>query len=228
MSAARAASLPDRGAILTAVHAMGTDQRRETRRAAAEPSDLALFHALAKGDEAALAALYDRYGGLVYTLALRIVGDRHLAQEVVQDVFLRCWERAETYQPERGRVGAWLLGITRNRAIDLLRSRQHHARLREQDRLPPPGALEEPGQPDASETIALRQAVGAALDALPARQRQAIALAYYGGLTQAEIAQALGEPLGTIKTRMRDGMERLRRLLRPLIEPEREEPGGRD
>ena len=199
---------------------MRHDRRRATRSVPTEPSDSALLDALVRRDEAALATLYDRYGGLVYTLALRIVGDRDLAGEVLQDVFLRCWDHATAFRPERGHVAAWLLGIARNRAIDLLRSRQHQARLRERDRLPEPGTPEEPAEADVGDDVALRQAVSAALAALPAGQRQAITLAYYGGLTQAEIAHRLGEPLGTIKTRMRDGMERLRRLLRPVIAPE--------
>ena len=90
--------------------------------------DSELLRRVQARDEAALAALYDEYGGLVYTLALRIVGDRHLAQEVLQDTFLRCWEGAEQYDPARGRPAAWLLGVARNRAIDLLRGRQHQAR----------------------------------------------------------------------------------------------------
>ena len=204
---------------------MSNDRRYAPGPVAAEPSDVALLHGLLRRDEAALAALYERYAGLVYTLALRIVGDRDLAGEVLQDVFLRCWEHAQTFQSHRGHVAGWLLGIARNRAIDLLRSRQHQARLRERERLPAPGAREEPAQTDVGEDIALRETVSAALEALPAAQRQAIELAYYGGLTQAEIAQRLGEPLGTIKTRIRDGMERLRRLLRPVMEPDREESG---
>src|SRR5918999_28394 len=80
-------------------------------------------------DEAALAALYDRYGGLVFTVALRVLGDRDLAEEVMQDAFLRCWRGVETYRPERGHAAGWLMGIARNRAVDVLRSRQHQARL---------------------------------------------------------------------------------------------------
>lgn len=179
-------------------------------------------------DEDALAALYDRYGGLVYSLAMRVVGDRELAEEVLQDTFLRCWNGVEQYDGTRGGIPSWLMGIARNRAIDLLRSRQHQARLREQTPLPEPGSLGEPGQADASEVIVLRHTVKAALEELPLGQRQVIEMAYYGGLTQAEIARRLGEPLGTVKTRTRGGMEKLRGLLRPIFEWAGDEGGHRD
>jgi len=171
------------------------------------------------GDETALEALYGRYGGLVYTLALRIVGDPELAREVLQDTFLCSWDGRETYEPERGRVPWWLMGIARNRAVDLLRSRSHQARLREQ-RPPAPGAhAGEPHQAGTTDAVVLRQTVIQALDGLSEVQRQAIELAYYGGLTQAEISHHLGQPLGTIKSRIREAMERLRTLLDPLIGP---------
>lgn len=172
------------------------------------------------GEEAALEGLYARYGGLVFTLALRIVGDPELAREVLQDTFLRCWDGREGYDPGRGRVPGWLMGIARNRAIDLLRSRSHQARLRERDALA--GLVSESAQPDTTDSVTLRRAVAGALHGLPVAQRRAIELAYYGGHTQVEIARELGEPLGTIKSRMREAMERLRGALWPLIEPGRE------
>lgn len=173
------------------------------------------------GDEAALEALYKRYAGLVFTLALRIVGDPELAREVLQDAFLRCWDGRESYDPGRGRVPWWLMGIARNRAIDLLRSRSHQARLREQQSLS--SATPASSERDAADVTVLRRAVASALESLSAVQRQAIELAYYGGLTQAEIAQQLDEPLGTVKSRTREAMERLRVSLWSLIEPTREE-----
>src|SRR5712691_11063365 len=100
-----------------------------------EPADRELLRRMRAGDESALEALYARYAGLVYTLALRIVGDGELAREVLQDTFLRCWSGAAMYDAARGRVPWWLMGIARNRAIDLLRSRPHQARLREHERL---------------------------------------------------------------------------------------------
>jgi len=172
------------------------------------------------GDESALETLYTRYGGLVYTLALRIVGDRELAREVLQDTFLRAWDGRETYDSERGRVPWWLMGIGRNRAIDLLRSRSHQARLREGERVTP--AVPEPASADTLDALGLRRAVVAALQGLTAVQREAIELAYYGGLTQSEIAKWLREPLGTIKSRTREAMERLRQRLGPFMEPKEE------
>ena len=168
------------------------------------------------GDESALEALYARYGGLVYTLARRIVGDPELAREVVQDTFLRSWDGRETYDPERGRLPWWLMGIARNRAIDLLRSRSHQARLRERATLPPD--ISTALSHDPAETVVARRTVLDALRELSDGQRKAIELAYYGGLTQTEIANELGEPLGTIKSRTREAMERLRKVLGPLIQ----------
>src|SRR4029453_2400879 len=208
---------------------------------AEEPADSELLRLMRLGDESALEALYARYGGLVFTLALRIVGDPELAREVLQDTFLRSWDGRETYDPSRGRVPWWLMGIARNRAIDVLRSRPHRARLREQERPPSgthraepadPGAADavalrraarrgarppppsgthraEPADPGAADAVALRRAVAQALAGLSDTQREAIELAYYQGLTQAEIAGHLGQPLGTIKSRTRDAMARL-------------------
>ena len=205
---------------------MGNFPRRRGRSpsgtGAEEPADLELLRRMRLGDESALEALYARYGGLVYTLALRIVGDPELAREVLQDTFLRSWTRGEAYDPGRGRVPSWLMGIARNRAIDLLRSRSHQARLREQEPLAAAAHVSEPAHPDATDAGVLLRAVIHALQSLSAVQRRAIELAYYGGLTQVEIARELGEPLGTVKSRTRDAMERLRGLLRPLVEPEGE------
>jgi RNA polymerase sigma-70 factor (ECF subfamily) len=175
-------------------------------------------------DESALEALYARYGGLVFTLALRIVGDQELAREVLQDTFLRAWDGRETYDPGRGRVPWWLMGIARNRAIDLLRSRPHQARLREQEQTPPDAHRVATVDPGAADALALRRAVTQALAGLSDSQREAVELAYYRGLTQAEIARHLGQPLGTIKSRTRNAIERLRTLLEPLIETGGSEP----
>jgi RNA polymerase sigma-70 factor, ECF subfamily len=192
------------------------------------PSDADLLARVRARDERALMMLYDRYGGFVLTVALRIVGDRELAQEVLQDTFLRCWNGAAQYQAERGHVGAWLTGIARNRAIDLLRSRQHQARLRERG-APSDGARAgraEPRSADETELLILREVVGEALGALPRPQRQVVELAYYGGLTQSEIARTLGEPLGTVKTRTRAALDRLRIALRPYFTSDPPEAGN--
>lgn len=193
--------------------------RFQLNRDHAGPSDELLLAAVCGRSEAALQSLYDRYADLVYTVALRMVGDRELAQEVLQDVFVRCWNRAQTFRTDRGHVGGWLIGIARNRAIDLLRSRQHQARLREQ--WPLDGSESPSAQIDAVEQSALRQTLRGALQSLPDAQRETIELAFYSGFTQAEIAAATSTPLGTVKTRIRDGMLRLRALLRPAMEEER-------
>jgi RNA polymerase sigma-70 factor (ECF subfamily) len=191
-----------------------------------EPDDPELLRRMRQEDEPALEALYRRYGGLVYTLALRIVGDPELAREVLQDTFLHAWDGREMYDAARGRVPWWLMGIARNRAIDLLRSRSHQARLREQERLTPD--IRESAPADTTNALGLRSAVTNALQSLSAVQRRAIELAYYGGLTQVEIARELSEPLGTIKSRIREAMERLHGLLGLLVDPKEEARQRRD
>ncbi len=179
---------------------------------AGAPSDEELIARVCWREEPALGAIYDRYHRLIFTIALRIVGDRDLAEEVVQDVFQAVWLSAGSFQPN-GSLSAWLVGITRHRAIDATRSRRFRARAREDmlddDRLVGVAAA------DASaDGLLLRAVVRAALAELPASQRQAIELGYYGGLTHAEIAARLGEPVGTIKSRMRMGLMKLRELLK--------------
>lgn len=168
--------------------------------------------------EAALATLYDRYIRLVYTVALRITGDRETAEEVVQDVFQTIWQAAASFQPNSGAFAPWLLGITRHRAIDATRTKRARARARERpiEDLHPVGA-EAQVDHEVDQRL-LREAVREALAELPSSQRQAIELAYYGGLTRAEIATQLNEPLGTIKTRLRLGLLKLRDLLQHSAE----------
>jgi len=189
------------------------------------PADPDLVRRMRQGDESALEMLYARYGGLVYSLALRIVGDPELAREVLQDTFLRSWNGRATYDPERGRVAGWLMGIARNGAVDLLRSRPHQARLRERERL----TMDVPAvEKDTAEVFGLRRDVMNALHALPTPQREAIELAYYSGMTQTEIAHALKEPLGTVKSRMREALDRIRGLLAPAVERDVEADNSRD
>jgi RNA polymerase sigma-70 factor (ECF subfamily) len=183
---------------------------------AVEASDEILLLGARFRDEDALTALHDRYGGLVFTLALRIVGDHDLAEEVTQDVFLRCWHGLAQYDSLRGTLPSWLFGITRNRAIGLLRGRQDQAPLREHAPLSDEGT-HEPSTPDGNDDSPVRAAVGQALAELSGPQREAIELAYYGGLTQTEVADQLGEPPGAVKTRIRDGLRRLRRVLAPML-----------
>ncbi|MBC8076841.1 MAG: sigma-70 family RNA polymerase sigma factor [Chloroflexales bacterium] len=174
--------------------------------------DEELLALIVRRDSAALGAIYDRYGRLVFTIALRITGDRETAEEVTQDVFQNVWQSAGGFQASSGSFSAWLMGISRHRAIDATRSRRYRARAREEDLsfdYPTDDTNSPENQADAR---LLRETVYAALRELPPAQRQAIELAYYGGLTRAEIAERLGEPLGTVKTRLRLGMQKLKVL----------------
>jgi RNA polymerase sigma-70 factor (ECF subfamily) len=172
-------------------------------------SDEALLSLVASSDDDALAELYDRYGGVAYGLALRIVRDQSLAQDAVQEAFLAVWRSADRFLAERAKGSTWILTLVHRRAVDLVR--------REERRRGEP--LEElPQDADAATDEAVdvrfqRTLVREALRQLPAEQREALELGYYAGLTQSEIAERLGQPLGTIKSRMFSGLTRLRELL---------------
>lgn len=176
--------------------------------------DEALLALVARREEAALGLIYDRYIRLVYAVALRITGDRQTAEEVVQDVFQNVWQTAASFQPDVGSCSTWLLSIARHRAIDAMRSKRERARAREQSIDSTQTFGEESQLEREVGQRLLRDDVRAALQNLPANQRQAIELAYYGGLTRGEIAERLGEPLGTVKTRLRLGLLKLRDALR--------------
>ncbi len=181
--------------------------------------DEQLIGRLVAGDVAALDALYDRYAGVVFALVLRIVADRPVAEELLQETFLRAWQRAGLFEGSRGRVPSWLLGIAHNLAIDELRRRrrcpqavtprERETAERELAGLPDPG----PAVAEEAWSRLRRAQIEAALGRLPAAQRRIIELAYFEGYSQSEIAARLGEPLGTVKTRMRLGMRKLRDLL---------------
>ncbi len=172
----------------------------------ADWSDEDLVARCAAGDRAALTTIYNRYASVVFSLVVRIVGEGMAAEEATQDTFLSLWRRAAQYSPERGRVLAWLLTIARNRAIDEVRRGRATAHAPElTDQTPHPVALED---------VSLRRVqMQRLLAELPAAQREVIELAYYGGLTQQEIAEQLNTPLGTVKTRMRLALQRLRSAL---------------
>ncbi|HQY30463.1 MAG TPA: sigma-70 family RNA polymerase sigma factor [Thermomicrobiales bacterium] len=193
----------------------------EQRTTPPVPDDAELAQRIANGDAEALAMLYDRYSRVVYSFSMRILAEPGAAEELTQEVFIRIWRQGGQYQHSRGAFLTWVLSITHNMAIDEIRRRKRRP------------LLQDPGEDDLLLTSvvdlradvegqawlhALRQLVREALDDIPVSQRTAIELAYFSGLTQREIAERLGEPLGTIKTRMRLGLLKLRDRLGSLAD----------
>jgi RNA polymerase sigma factor (sigma-70 family) len=172
-------------------------------------SDEALLTFVTRSDEAALAELYDRYARVAYGLALRIVRDPSLAQDAVQDAFLAAWRTAAAFDPMRGKVSTWLLTLVHRRAVDVVRREDRRRAGPLEDA---PVAASEATDEEAW-VREQRRAVQGALAQLPADQKEALELAYYGGLTQSELAARLGVPLGTVKSRMFTGLAKLRDLL---------------
>lgn len=184
-----------------------------------EATDEELIERLAGGELAALDALYTRYARPVFSLALRILSDSADAEEVTQDVFERVWRHAPTFDAQRGRFGTWLLSMTHHVAIDRVRKRQRRPQQVAAQAMewtaPDPLAVR-----DVSESALLNvqaEQVRRALHSLPSSQQQAIELAYFGGLSHLEIAAVLGDPLGTVKARIRRGMDRLRSALERYV-----------
>jgi RNA polymerase sigma-70 factor, ECF subfamily len=176
-------------------------------------ADEEVMQLVQRGDPRAFELLYDRHGGAAYSLAYRIVGKQVAAEDVVQDALLSIWRSRLRYDQTRGSVRTWILGIVHNRAIDALRRSSVHDRRRETL-----DVVEERHEaPERTEVEVARReearSVRGVLDALPTEQRQAIELAYFGGFTHTQIADLLGEPIGTVKGRMRLGLEKMRRQL---------------
>lgn len=177
----------------------------------AQISDVELLKAIVRQDETALADLYDRYRVILFSLLVRILNSREEAEDVLQEVFLQVWRRAADFDENRGRPFTWLVTLTRSRGIDRLRS------LAARERVALAGARE-PSE-EVSDAVAdayrseQRGLVTTALAQLPDEQKRALMLAYFDGLTQSEIAEKLDAPLGTVKTRMRSGLIKLRELL---------------
>ena len=167
--------------------------------------DLGLVSAIRSGDQGAMASLYDRYSSIVYSVALRVLGDTGAAEDVLQDVFMQLWRNPGSFDSSRGSLGAWLAVIARNRAIDGLRKRR------------PENDIEDVVlsiEPDLAAEADRSRAAGKVrglLETMPASQRAALEMAYFQGLTHSEIAAKTGEPLGTIKTRIRAGLTALRK-----------------
>ena len=172
-------------------------------------SDEAVVALVARSDETALAELYDRFGRAAYGLARRMLRDDSLAEDAVQEGFLAVWRNAAKFMPERAKASTWILTLVHRRAVDIVRREQR--RRADSLELAP-----EPTSAAADESAWLRlqrERVQAALSQLPDQQREALELAYYGGFTQSELAERLGQPIGTIKSRMFTGLARLRELL---------------
>lgn len=172
-------------------------------------TDAELMRRIQEGDQEALACLYDRYGGLVYTLALRMCGHRDVAEEIVQDVFLAVWRRGTSWDPERGSVQGWLVAIARHRCIDHLRSMQPPELP-----LEPHWASNGAGPAELAETADAARSVRAAVRQLPDKLRETLEVVYYGGLTHSQAAVKLGIPAGTVKSRLRLAVERLAQILK--------------
>ena len=175
-----------------------------------DPTEAEVLTRLFARDEEALRKVVDAEASLVYGMARRVLGDSPLAEEVAQDTFLALWRRPGAFDPERGTLRSFLLGVARNKAVDAVRKEERFARTRE--------ALigEAPDQSNVSgedETIMRRDEIKNALAGLSALQREALVLAYFGGRTYREVAEELGIPEGTAKTRLRDGLSSLRTLL---------------
>ncbi|MBO9333852.1 MAG: sigma-70 family RNA polymerase sigma factor [Roseiflexus sp.] len=180
------------------------------------PDDHVLIAAIAQGDSSALETLYDRYSSVVYRMALRMLKNRELAEEVVQEVFWRVWRRSASFDIERGRVAQWLFGIAHNLCIDeLRRMRARPTQVYEDVDHPVIQQLadDQIDVPEAAWAFEQRRVIRDALDHLPDTQREAVELAYFGGLSHQEIATKLNRPLGTIKTRVRLGLQKLGALL---------------
>lgn len=182
-------------------------------------TDEALLALIAVSDRNALAALYERYGRRVFALAARMLGDPQSSEEVTQDVFLSVWRRVSSYKAGRGRFTTWLFSIAHNRTIDELRRRRRE-RYRENPTLEDHVDLPSDSAPPPEEVVARSEGamVREALGTLPLEQRAVIEMSYFGGLTQVEIAQRTGQPLGTVKTRMRLALKKLRIALSERIE----------
>lgn len=200
----------------TAPQSITTGHAQDQAHRYPDLEDAALVALMAAQDPKALEALYERHARIVFSFALRIVGDPASAEEIVQEAFFRSWQQATRFTEGRGTYVTWLLSITHNLAIDEIRKRQRRPqRADSADPVLLLANLNDPGLSVEDRAVqgSWREEIEAALRAIPDAQREPIELAYFSGLTQREIADHLGEPLGTIKTRMRLGMRKLRETL---------------
>ncbi|MBI1852318.1 MAG: sigma-70 family RNA polymerase sigma factor [Planctomycetes bacterium] len=212
-SASSSASGRQRGASETGRAAKGSGTPDDRDR------DSELLQSVARGDERALATLYDRYSSFSFALLFRMLGDRDEAEDALQEVFLKVWRSADRFDPKIGTVSTWLSILTRNHAVDRLRSGRRATRRAQSSLGGPSGSLEpaDPKLEPAAQTAIDEDAafVRRCLNELPREQLIPIELAYFDHLSQSEIAETLQQPLGTVKTRMRSGLQKLRKSLGP-------------
>ena len=182
-----------------------------------DETHLRLLRAIASQDREAFAQFYDLTGGVLFATAVKMLGDAHEAEEAVQDVFVQIWNKAGTFDAALGVPFHWALGITRHRCIDRIRARQRRSRLVDDVGEEAQAAVASEATTLSGLSVEELGQVRAAVQGLPADQRQAIELAFFGGLTHPEIAEQLREPLGTVKARIRRGMLKLRDTLQPYL-----------
>jgi RNA polymerase sigma-70 factor (ECF subfamily) len=180
-----------------------------------KPNDASLISLIAQHEADAVSELYDRYNRLVFSVAFAIVGDRAVAEEITLDVFVHVWRGAGTYKPERAKVSTWLIAITRHHAIDILRGQNSRPESKSVswDEISLPDGASNRDLEDSVDRSLEHQRVHEAVAQLPVDQRQALGLAYFKGYTHLQIAELLKQPLGTVKTRIRLGMQKLRHVL---------------
>jgi RNA polymerase sigma-70 factor (ECF subfamily) len=183
----------------------GRDNRLSGADLKAGATDVSLLGAMKSGDQSAMALLYDRYSSIVYAVALRVLSDTGAAEDVLQEVFMQLWRNPGVYDSSRGNLGAWLGVIARNRAIDNLRKRRPETDIADVV------VSVEPDMAGEAERGRAMEKVRVVLASMPTAQRSALEMAYFEGLTHTEIAAKTGEPLGTIKTRIRAGLQALRK-----------------
>ena len=175
----------------------------------AVPSDGVLVSAIASGDESAMGQLYDRYSAVVYSIALRVLGDAGMAEDLLQEIFIQLWRNPRAFDSDRGALAPWLVAVTRNRAIDWLRKRRPET---------PVADVALSFEPDLASKTEFARRIGkirAMLESMPTTQRDVLEMAYFEGMTHNEIAARTGQPLGTVKTRIRSGLLTLRTALTP-------------
>jgi RNA polymerase sigma factor (sigma-70 family) len=189
---------------------MGQAVTMETRVVVSSDWERDVRERLVGNDEAALAEIYDQYASFVYGLALRVIGDARAAEDVSQDVFVGLWERPAAFDPDRGSLRTWLGTLTHRRAVDYVRREEARRRRAERDAA---RAVSAPDVEELATAMVAAERVRAALDVLPSEQRRAIQLAYFGGKTYRQVAEVLGIPEGTAKSRLRLGLRRIAEAL---------------